>query len=266
MNVVNIDDIGPLHSVGKFHTNNELVYEPISYESEDNDWYNSWLLSNENGTFEEYSASHPFFYWENQFGDWVQFMNASVTPAAECGKPVIYLYPEVKMDIDIQVEPKGGFSITIPDYNDGWSVTASPDGTLVNKEDGVMYPYLFWEGNGGLYSAPTQNWVMKQGEVETFLKDTLYQLGLNEREIADFMEFWYPRMQKAPYYQIGFHGTRVMDEIAPLSVSGNPETVIRVLMDFQELDHAVKENPPRLAPRPVRDGFTVIEWGGVLVR
>ncbi len=264
MNVVDSKEIGGIQAVGT--AAGETIYESANYNLDlHGDAYKSWQFRQPGGTFEEFANAHAFFYWENPFGDYVQFTSIDVSPPAECGKPVIYLYPEETMDIDVTVAPEGGFSITIPDYNDGWSVTASPNGELVNKADGVAYPYLFWEGNGGLYSAPERNWVMAQSEVEPFLYKTLYQLGLNKEESFDFMEFWYPRMQDAPYYKIGFHGTRVMDELAPLSVSGDPETIIRVLMDFEELDEPVKSNPPNLPDRPARDGFTVIEWGGVLV-
>ena len=37
------------------------------------------------------------------------------------------------------------FTYTYPTYNDGWEVTAYPDGRLINKADGTEH-YLFWEG------------------------------------------------------------------------------------------------------------------------
>jgi len=206
----------------------------------------------------------PYFYWKDDHGRWIEFMNSEIAPAVECGKPVIYLYPEETTDVSVKLWPKGGFTVTEPAYNGGWNVTASPDGTLVNKADGLTYPYLFWEGRGGLYTEPTRYWVVAREDVHAFLVDTLAELGLNEKETADFLEFWEPRMQESAYYKIGFHGTQVMDQIAPMRVSGGPDTIVRILMDYTELDAWAPSLPPSLPPTPVREGFTVIEWGGVL--
>ena len=241
------------------------VYEPSSYDVEYFQWwFAGWKLSDETRTMEQFAAIHPFFYVQDSFGRWIQFQHVEVVSGAECGKPVIYLYPEQMMDLDLSLAPIGGFSYTEPVYNNGWRVTASPDGTLVNRDDGQTYSYLFWEGRGGFYSSPTKFWVVSQSEVPSFLSSTLARLGLNEKEVKDFLEFWEPRMQAAPYYKIGFYGTSVMDKIAPLTISQTPDTIIRILMDYEELDVPVMANPPRLPPVPKREGFTVIEWGGVI--
>ncbi|OGL96429.1 hypothetical protein A2318_03405 [Candidatus Uhrbacteria bacterium RIFOXYB2_FULL_45_11] len=176
----------------------------------------------------------------------------------------MYLYPTEKTDLDVTVAPKGGFTFTEPVYKNGWRVTASPDGTLVNRDDGKTYPYLFWEGHGDEYGSPEDYWVVSRQDVPSFLKETLADIGLNTKEIADFMEFWEPKMRSAPYYKIGFHGTRVMDFLAPMIISKTPDTILRVLMDYAELQDPIVQHPPKLPPTIVRKGFTVIEWGGVL--
>src|SRR3989338_8185614 len=212
----------------------------------------------------EVSGGYPFVLFEDSFGRWVLLTHTEIVPAAECGKPVIYLYPEKEMDVTVRVEPQGGFSFTEPEYKDGWRVTAYPNGRLVNLDDGAEYPYLFWEGRGGLYAEPERYWVVAQSDVHDFLVNTLGQMGLNERETADFVEFWEPRMQSAPFYKIGFHGTDVMDELAPLSLSVKPDSVFRVLMDYEELEKPIEQNPPLHIPHFERRGFSVLEWGGVI--
>ncbi len=207
--------------------------------------------------------SAPFFFYRDSFGRLVQFTRGSLAAGTECGKPVIYLYPEEEMSLEVYVDPKGGFTHTEPVYNDGWRVSTTPDSVITNLDDGQVYPYLFWEGRGGMYTSPEQYWVVARADVPTFLTETLAKIGFNEKEIADFNEFWLPRMQNAPYYKIGFHGTGVMDQLAPLTLSVKPDAILRVLMDFEELDAPIKSNPPRIRPF-VRHGFTVTEWGGVL--
>lgn len=215
-------------------------------------------------SFEELLKLYPFLYFRDGFDRLIRLTNATILPAAECGKPVIYLYPESVQDVSVQVAPYGGFSYTDPAYNGGWNVIAHPDGRLVNKADGQTYPYLFWEGNGGIMKTDTnRGFVVAQGDVESFLADSLAKLGFIDQEIADFIEFWLPRMQAAPYYFITFYNRDTMDALAPLTVQPTPDTIIRVLMDYRELDAPVEvEEYPLFAPK--RTGFTVTEWGGVL--
>lgn len=253
---------------GKSKYDEFFIYEPKDYTdllvAED---YDSWKFRQETeaeATIEAFTEGHPLFYYQDQLDRWVKFTRADVILAAECGKPVIYLYPEEKTNITVKLAPQGGFSVTEPEYNGGWNVVAYPDGTLVNLADGLTYPYLFWEGRGGMYVSPHNYWVVAQEDVSSFLVTTLAKLGLNEKETADFMEFWEPRMQAAPYYKIGFHGTQVMNVIAPLSTSLKIDTLLRILMDYEELDAPIAEQPPKLPATPVRQGFTVIEWGGVI--
>ena len=205
-------------------------------------------------------------YWKDGFGVWHELRRSDLLPAAECGKPVIYLYPEETKDLTVHVAPQGGFTITEPAYHDGWNVRATPESWLTNLEDGNVYPYLFWEGLGGSYSEPQRFWVVERGEVETFLRETLARIGFVGREIDEFVAFWLPRMQATPFYKIGFHGTDVMNQIAPLTLSQEPDAVLRVLMDFTELSAAIPEHAPLSIPTFERKGFTVVEWGGVIRR
>lgn len=205
----------------------------------------------------------PFLFFVDSYGRTVQMTSTAMVGGFECGKPVIYLYPEETTDLEVYVAPKGGFSYTDPVYNNGWRVTATPDGMLTNRDDGTAYTYLFWEGRGGSYVAPEKYWVVAKADVPSFLTSTLAKMGFTSREIADFNEFWLPRMTDAPYYKIGFHGNAVMDRLAPLTLSQKPDSVLRVLMDFEELEAPIPSNPPVIRPF-VRKGFVVTEWGGVL--
>ena len=60
-------------------------------------------------------------------------------------KPVIYLYPEEETQVTVQLDYAGELTCTYPTYQDGWTVTASPDGTLTDNQ-GQTYNYLYWEG------------------------------------------------------------------------------------------------------------------------
>lgn len=215
-------------------------------------------------SYEAFVKDRPIFFWRDPFGRLIKFQNKDFIIQAECGKPVIYLYPEEKTKVNVQVDPEGGFTKTEPKYlNEGWDVIADTDGSLLSLNDDKIYPYLFWEGRGGVYSEPDKGFVVAQKDVENFLDDKLKQLGLNKKEITDFKEFWLPKMNTSAYYKISFYGNQVMNYIAPLDIEPKPDTVIRVLMDFKALD-SWQEIAPQIIRTPVRRGFTVIEWGGVI--
>lgn len=214
-------------------------------------------------SYDAFVTSHPMFFWKDPFGRFIRFSDKKYQPMAECGKPVIYLYPPKAQKVHVEVAPQGGMSVSDPAYGSGWNVLATPESKLTNLADGKTYPYLFWEGRGGMYATPKQGFSVKREDVHQFLIDKLHALGLNDTETADFLEFWEPKMQAAPYYFVTFMGNGIMDNLAPLSVSPKPDTVIRVLMDFTPSEHAVPAVGYSIRT-PERKGFTVVEWGGVL--
>ncbi len=215
-------------------------------------------------SYEEFVTLKPIIFWVDPFGRLIKMTNRRFIIPAECGKPVIYLYPEKTINVSVRVEPKGGMSVSDPFYNGGWEVRAEPSGQLTELKSNKKYPYLFWEGQGDLYQQPEQGFIMKREDVGSQLPKKLTQLGLHTTEIKDFMEFWHPRMQEKPYYFVTFLGTEQMNQLAPLTVSPQPDTVVRILMDFTPLDEPKNVVPLPLGSTPERKGFTVIEWGGVI--
>jgi hypothetical protein len=180
-------------------------------------------------------------------------------------KPVIYLYPEKTRDISVKLDFKGELKYTYPDYNSGWNVTASPDGTLINKADNTTHYYLFWDGN-----ADFKGWDMSEGfvvagsEIQSFLASTLPKLGLTPREYNDFITYWTPILSNNKYNLLSFSTTQY-EAVAPLEISPKPDTIIRVHMLYKAIDAPVKVKEQALPKTPARDGFTVVEWGATRV-
>ncbi len=185
---------------------------------------------------------------------------------AEMGKPVIYLYPTKTQLVSVNVKPTSGISYTEPMIGaNGWQVTANPDGTLIDTVSKV-WPYLFWEGYASNFVTPKEGFVIAKSEVGKFFDMRLATLGLNAKEIADFKEFWVPKMADKPYYFVTFIPQNTFDKYAPLTVNPTPQTVIRVFFDYKGLD-APMVVPTQILPKtPERVGFTVVEWGGRLYR
>jgi len=183
---------------------------------------------------------------------------------AEKGKPVIYLYPTKKTNVSVKVEPKGGVTVSIPEYKNGWKVTALPDGTITDKKTKENYPYLFWESNDYTQTTDTsEGFVVETAKLEEFFNEKLEILGLNKKEIADFNEFWIAEINKEtkPYTFITFYSSQKINEEAPLTISPKPDSIIRVYFEHIGLDAPIETKEQQLTPA-ARSGFAVVEWGG----
>lgn len=218
-------------------------------------------------SFAEFLDTHPVLYWQDPLGRWSSITQTIYNPPAECGKPVVYLYPEEATDVHVEVDIDE-FTVTIPDYGkDGWTVLAQPDGSLYNYADKQEYPYLFWEGHkkGGLTT--DKGFMVAKEDLEEFFKNSLSQMGLNEQETADFMEFWVPVMREnhENYFFVSFIGTREFNQVAPLDITPAPDTLIRVFMYYHPVSRPFEVQEQKLSSIP-REGFTVIEWGGTSSR
>jgi hypothetical protein len=224
----------------------------------------------ENGTYQDtvtyadFVTSHPIFFWKHSVGDLVAFVRSDVVPAAEKAKPVIYLYPEKTERVSVKVSPLGGFTVTDPEYGNGWIVDATPNSVLTNIKDGKQYPYLFWEGGKeGVVQIPKEGFVISKSDVTSVLNEKLSVFGLNKQERDDFLEFWVPKLSEAPYYFITFVSRPEIDRVSPMTISPKPDSIIRVLMDYKPLTAPISVKPLIITPT-LRNGFTVVEWGGIL--
>jgi len=179
-------------------------------------------------------------------------------------KPVIYLYPEEKREVTVQLEYDGELMYTYPEYEDGWRVTAYPDGRLVNLADEREYSYLFWEGISDNDWEFDEGFVVAGDETEEFLIEKLSYLGLEPHEYNEFIVYWGPRMSCNPYNVVSFVG-EAYEEIAPLKVVPEPDSIQRVFMIFKALDEPIEIRNQALKAFS-REGFSVIEWGGAEVK
>ncbi|WP_186564638.1 hypothetical protein [Lawsonibacter celer] len=179
-------------------------------------------------------------------------------------KPVIYLYPEQRMMVEAAMDFDGQLTSTYPEYGDGWSVLAAPDGTLTDPATGREYYCLFWEGvTDAEYDFSTGFCVSGQDTAD-FLEDALARLGLTDREADEFIIYWLPRMEGNAYNLISFQSTAYTNSAA-LTIDPAPDTLIRVFMAWKGLDRPV-EIPAQTLTAVERIGFTAVEWGGAEVK
>lgn len=284
LNIVSESDIKPaerLVVVGKTSNGEDLYGIKNSQDKVLNDLYGdkntmAYLdesdgykpLTKNKYTYEQFFDLKPLLYWKDPLGRWIEMKNEKFQVAAEMCKPVIYLYPTKPMDVSVKVFPNGGFTKTVPEYGNGWNVKASPNGNIFDYSTKQNYPYLFWEGIGMQYSVGEDGFVVAKSEVETFLDEKLSVLGLNQKESSDFKEYWVERMNRenSPAFHIRFLTNIEFNSIAPLSVIPRPQNTIRVMMTVRPVSKNISVPLQELPATPNREGFTVVEWGGAMLR
>lgn len=177
-------------------------------------------------------------------------------------KPVIYLYPETETDVTVKLDYKGNLTCTYPKYQNGWQVTAHPDGALVDR-NGKQYNYLYWEGVSPAEYDFSGGFCVKGEDSAEFLEETLSKLGLSRREANEFIVYWLPALEKNEYNLISFQTDAYTDN-APLYIAPAPDTLIRVFMAVKPLNAPIEIAEQKLSA-PERKGFTVVEWGGAYI-
>ena len=190
-------------------------------------------------------------------------------------KPVLYLYPEQERAVTVTLDLEGTLDTVYPPPErvssaDGrtrasWTVVAARDGTLTDTS-GRTYPSLFWDATMTL-PEPDAGFVVSRVDAVAFLEDKLAQLGLNERESADFITYWAPRMRAHDYTFVSFDASAYTRRAAYSFTDADgemvtPDTFIRVFMSIREADATTVAEPQILTPPPPRSGFTAVEWGG----
>lgn len=172
-------------------------------------------------------------------------------------KPAVYLYPVENMNIAVKVKVKGKLTLTEPIYNDGWNVTASPDGLIDN-----IYDYLFYEAELNKVELPEEGWVVAFDDIENWFDGYLPQMGLNTKEKEQFKEYWLKDLRKANYYEIRLLGDKFLKDNMDLIITPEPETILRLNFYFKPVSIKSELIAPEIK-KVERKGFTVIEWGGI---
>ena len=180
-------------------------------------------------------------------------------------KPIIYLYPEIERDISIKLGFKDNITVSYPKYNDGWKVKAKPDGTLIEYGTNRELYALYYENLNAIdFNIKKDGFVVSKEDVVPFLEEKLEILGLNSKEIQEFIIYWLPILEKNKYNYIRFATNEEIEQNMPLNIEPSPDTIIRVLMTFKGLDEQIDVSEQELVT-PIRNGYTVVEWGATII-
>ena len=139
-----------------------------------------------------------------------------------------------------------------------------PNGELVDKT-GRKYYSLYWEGINYIQGKFKDGFVVSREETTSFLEEKLAILGLTEREANEFIIYWLPKLEENDYNLIRFESIENINEQMPLEIKPIPDTLIRVFMEYKPHDNKIDIKKQELTSID-RKGFTVVEWGGSLIK
>lgn len=181
-------------------------------------------------------------------------------------KPIIYLYPTEDIEISVELLKDENLTCSYPKYKDKWNVLAQPNGNLKDLTTDRQLYALYYESENSIdFKVENDGFVIKGEDTAEFLEEKLAILGLNERESEEFIIYWLPKLESNKYNYIRFATLDEINANMPLEINPSPDTIIRVLMTFKELDNPIDVQEQQLKT-PDRTGFVAVEWGGTEIK
>jgi hypothetical protein len=263
-------------------------------EFQDSNAFSSLNNGTKMPTFEEYVKQNPLLLFRDPFNRLMIAGEWDYQLAGGCGKPVVYLYPTIPTKVNVKFLANIQLTTDIPKYvqNLGWHVLAKPTGELQDLQTQYTncdifnnphagseyaknacvqnnYPYLYWSGNriGAEYPKQSNGWIVEKKDLNSFLNAKLDEVGFNQKEKSDMLEYWIPYLnnKSGDYFRLSFLQTKEMNALAPMQITPRPDKVFRILLDWDSYktkpDFEIQ--PQVLDKLNSRDGFTVVEWGGL---
>ena len=180
-------------------------------------------------------------------------------------KPVIYLYPEKEMNINVTLSNPENITCDYPEYGDGWSVVAKPSGDLKELNSDKNLYCLYYEASMDSVYVENEGFVVKSADTADFLDEKLKILGLNDKERNEFIIYWLPKLEANKYNYIRFLSQDEINSCQELNIAPKPDSMIRIMMSYKGLDRPISVKEQKLDPIK-RAGFTVVEWGGTEIK
>ena len=87
-------------------------------------------------------------------------------------------------------------------------------------------------------------------------------------EQQEFLDYWMPKLTElhTPYVLVSVLDKTEKDRIDHVDISPKPDTKIEFLVYYKGLQIPYAQVTPLVLPQqpPARNGFTSVEWGGVI--
>ena len=181
-------------------------------------------------------------------------------------KPIIYLYPTEETQANVQLGNKEQITCSYPKYTTGWNVIVQPNGDLKDIDTNKNLYSLYYESDNVIeFKVEKDGFIVKGEDSAEFLEEKLKILGLTDREAEEFIIYWLPKLEANKYNYIRFATREEIDANMPLTITPEPDTTIRVLMEYKGLENPIEVEEQKLESVE-RKGFVAVEWGGTEIK
>ena len=180
-----------------------------------------------------------------------------------CGgisKPILYFYPEKDINVKVTFDDPSVLETTYPKYNNGWEVTAKKDGSLYDKK-GKYYYALYWDEEKTHTTDFKEGFYVTKDNAIDFLEEKLSYIGLNDKEINEFIMYWLPILEKNKKSLVYFELTEERNTYSKININPKPDSMLRIVIHIKKVNKKTKIKEEKLVPFE-RRGFTIVEWGG----
>ena len=182
-------------------------------------------------------------------------------------KPIIYFYPTQEMDLEIKYYDPNRLLTTYPKYEDGWNIHLKENGLFTNNNSDSnreYYGLYFDEINEYKCDFDEGFYVNKDNAIE-FLEEKLDYLGYNNKEADEFIMYWLPILENNVHSLVYFEQTEERNNECPLSFSVSPDSILRTIIHIKKVDKETSIKEQQLYSFN-RFGFSVVEWGGSIIK
>jgi hypothetical protein len=198
-----------------------------------------------------------FFGWSDIFypkSDYMSYLHGSIK-----AKPNIYLYSNRDLTAQVRLAPESAITVSDPVYQpgEGWRAEIR-NGSLNGKGD-----FLFYEAReSGFEWQMEEGYIIRASSREQDMASMLGQYGFNEKETAEFIDYWASHLIENMDFVFYPQETAAVNQDLLLSVIPEPDHVMRILFKAEPLMSAPE--PVTSPERIVREGFYVVEWGVII--
>ncbi|MFH2006654.1 MAG: hypothetical protein ABI333_08725 [bacterium] len=183
------------------------------------------------------------------------YQDLSFAEPMQMAAPILYLYPPETTTVDVSLGFPVGGHVTVSEspFAGGWHVQVDPRGWIDDE-----YGYLFYETSVPQRATTDEGCLLDGADLERELWRLLTRQGFQGRESDDFINFWAPRLEGAPWFAVYSQDAAAL---VTLTIEPPPDRIHRVLFLIRPLQAPLTIQPPR-EPGPLhREGFGAMEWG-----
>ncbi len=183
------------------------------------------------------------------------------TTTAIAKKPILYIYPQETLELDIALDfPNGGKILeSIPEYKNLWKVQVQPNGKINNQFD-----YIYYECKFPDLTQRKFGWVVPKSNIENFFVSNLSQSGFSKKEINDFIEYWVPLLTNFEYYEIYPQYKKKINEMVKVIFSKEPDNFYKLLYVIKGTNNNKIKLKEPVIESAIRKGYFAVEWGVIL--